>query len=97
MSATNRGKKYTTHKQKMVRITISMNQSVIDMIDQAAAEDFTTRSDMIRQAVLWYLRPQGRDLAHVDPSEILKVLQHQKALAASRKALKEMGPYKEDS
>lgn len=97
MTGHNLGKKYTTHKQKMVRINISINEGLLALIDKAAAEDYTTRSDIIRQAALWYLRPQGRDLAETDPDIILKTLQRRKALASSRKRMKEIGPYREDS
>ncbi len=49
------------------------------MADKAAEQDFTTRSDIVRMSVLWYLRPQGRDLDQTDPDYIFKTLQHRKA------------------
>lgn len=61
---------------KTRRLTISLSEGLIDMVDKAAREDFTTRSDIIRVALLWYLRPQGRELAQTDPDTILKMLQH---------------------
>ena len=82
-------KKRRTHKAKMGRIMISMPASLLDMVDKAAKEDFTTRSDIIRMAVLWYLRPQGRDLAQTDPDIILKTLQHRKARVGIRQMLKD--------
>jgi metal-responsive CopG/Arc/MetJ family transcriptional regulator len=84
-------KKYRTHKAKMRRVTISINDGLLDMIDKAAEKDFTTRSDIIRMAVLWYLRPQGRDLAEVDTDTILKTLQHRKARAGVKKMMDELG------
>lgn len=79
---------YRTHKQNMVRITLSISPNLLERIDEAAEQDYTTRSDMIRMAVLWYLRPQGRELDQADPDVILKTLQHRHALAEFRKAIK---------
>lgn len=97
MAGHNKGKNYITHKQKMVRVNISINQGLLKLLDEAAEQDFTTRSDVIRQALLWYLRPQGRDLALIDPDEIFKTLKRRKALAAAKKMAKKIGPYNEDS
>jgi metal-responsive CopG/Arc/MetJ family transcriptional regulator len=66
----------------MRRINISIPDGLLALIDEAAAKDFTSRSDIIRVAVLWYLRPQGRDLDQADPEVILKTLQHRKMRAA---------------
>ena len=68
---------------------ISMSDGLLDMVDDAAKKDFTTRSDLIRMAVLWYLRPQGRELDQADPDEILKTLQHRKARAAMNERFKD--------
>lgn len=57
------------------------------MVDKAAKEDFTTRSDIMRTALLWYLRPQGRELQQVEPDVIYKTLQHRKARLGLRKML----------
>lgn len=75
----------------MVRITISISKGLLEMADEAAKDDFTTRSDIIRMALLWYLRPQGRDLAQADPDVILKTLQHRKARVGIRQMLKDAG------
>jgi len=69
----------------MVRINLSIQDGLLDMVDQAAKKDFTTRSDIMRTALLWYLRPQGRDLDQADAKEILKVLQHRRSRAAIKK------------
>jgi len=97
MPASNKGKKYITHKRKMVRISLSINESVLELVDEAASKDFTSRSDIIRQSILWYLRPQGRDLAQTDPDLILKTLKQRQGRAAIRQMMKEVGPYREDS
>jgi metal-responsive CopG/Arc/MetJ family transcriptional regulator len=79
------GKHYKTHKVPALRINLSLPEGLIRMIDDAADKDFTSRSDIIRVAVLWYLRPQGRDLADTDQDEILRTLQHRKLRVAVNK------------
>lgn len=78
-------KKYHTHKAPMIRINISIQQGLLDKIDEVARQDYTTRSDIIRMALLWYTRPQGRELKEVDQDEILKTLQRRKQMRQSRK------------
>ena len=73
---------------KSHRILVSIPEGLKVMLDQAASEDFTSRSDIIRVALLWYLRPQGRELAKTDPEMIIKTLQRRKSQAAIKKMLK---------
>ncbi|HEX7633108.1 MAG TPA: ribbon-helix-helix domain-containing protein [Candidatus Saccharimonadales bacterium] len=81
--------KRTRHTAKATRIQLTLPAGLLKLVDQAAEEDFTTRSDMIRMAILWYLRPQGRELNQADPEEILKTLQHRKTRVAVKKMLRE--------
>mgnify|MGYP001604753500 CR=1 FL=1 len=74
----------------MKRINISIADGLLEMVDKVAAEDFTTRSDIIRAALLWYLRPQGRELAHTDPKEILKTLKRRQTHAAMKQHFKKV-------
>lgn len=83
-------KKRKSYKAKMRRINISINDGLLDMVDQAAEKDFTTRSDVIRSALLWYLRPQGRDLNQADPAMVLKTLQHRKTSAGLKKMIQDL-------
>jgi metal-responsive CopG/Arc/MetJ family transcriptional regulator len=83
-------KKRQARKVKMRRITLNIYDGLLDMIDEAAEQDFTTRSDIIRTALLWYLRPQGRELAQTDPKLILKTLQKRDSQAKMRKMLKDL-------
>ncbi|HEX5744484.1 MAG TPA: ribbon-helix-helix domain-containing protein [Candidatus Saccharimonadales bacterium] len=78
------------HTAGMQRITISIQSGLLDIVDKAAEEDFTTRSDIIRAAILWYLRPHGRELAQTDPETVLKTLQHRRARAAMKDIIREM-------
>jgi len=81
-------KKRRRHGSKMVRVNLSISEGILEMVDKAAAQDFTTRSDIIRMSVLWYLRPQGRDLDQADPDVIVKTLQHRKARASLKQLIK---------
>ena len=88
-SATN---KRQMHRAKATRIMISLPAGVITKLDEVARQDYTSRSDVIRMAILWYLRPQGRDFDQTDPEQILKTLQHRQARVSIRKMLNEPSP-----
>lgn len=89
MSKTPQGNKRNSRRAKSVRINLIISDGLLDKVDQAAKQDFTTRSEIIRSALLWYLRPQGRDLNEADTDEILRTLQRRKAGADLRKYLKD--------
>lgn len=86
-------KQYHTHKLPMERISLSIAPELLKIIDQAATKDYTTRSDIIRMAVLWYLRPQGRELDQADPDAVLKTLQHRKSRADIKKMLDDIDKF----
>lgn len=81
----NRPTKYKTHYQNATRINISMSHLLIDEIDKVAEAEYTTRSDIIRMAVLWYIRPQGRDHLSTSPEQILRTLQRRLLMMQSNK------------
>jgi metal-responsive CopG/Arc/MetJ family transcriptional regulator len=83
-------KRRKTRTLKMTRISLSISDNLLAMVDKAAEQDFTTRSDMIRMAIVWYVRPQGRELALTDPGKILKVLEHRRARAAMKEMIKDI-------
>jgi metal-responsive CopG/Arc/MetJ family transcriptional regulator len=68
-----------------VRINLTISSTFLERIDEAARQDYTTRSDLIRVALLWYLRPQGRELDQLDPNAIFKTLKKRRDQAALRK------------
>jgi hypothetical protein len=86
----NRKKRIRRHGENMIRFNISMSRQLAERVDAAAKQDYTTRSEMIRMALLWYLRPQGRELNQADPDVILKTLQHRRALIESRKMIRQL-------
>ncbi|HEX7259571.1 MAG TPA: ribbon-helix-helix domain-containing protein [Candidatus Saccharimonadia bacterium] len=74
---------------KSVRFNVSMQVELLNRLDDAARQEYTTRSDLIRTAVLWYLRPQGPELDRTDPDLIVKTLQQRKLRAGVKKMLKD--------
>lgn len=78
-------------KVKTVRFNLTMSKPLLDRVDKAAQQDYTTRSDIIREALLWYLRPQGRDFDKADLDTLFEALKHRRAQAGMRKMLKELG------
>jgi metal-responsive CopG/Arc/MetJ family transcriptional regulator len=73
------------------RINISISKQLLHDIDKAAKQDYTTRSDIIRIAALWYLRPQGRELDKLDPETIYNVLRQRHMRAGVNKMVKDLG------
>lgn len=74
----------------MVRVNLSLPIGLVEMADKAAEEDFTSRSDIIRAALLWYLRPQGRGFEDTDADALLKTLQRRKMLREINESLQEL-------
>jgi metal-responsive CopG/Arc/MetJ family transcriptional regulator len=83
----------------MKRVIFSLPDDLLEAIDQEAKYNCMTRSNLMRQALVSYLRPAARasrqqentdddKLAelYTDPEELLKILQQQK-LRASVKAM----------
>jgi metal-responsive CopG/Arc/MetJ family transcriptional regulator len=83
----NNSQKRSTKKAQATRVMISLPEGLLTIIDKAAEQDYTSRSDIIRTAVLWYLRPQGRDFDQADPEQIIKTLQHRQTRTALRRML----------
>jgi hypothetical protein len=84
-----RPKKYQKHHaDNMVRFNLCISRELLKKVDAAAEQDYTTRSDIIRAALLWYLRPQGRELAETDPDVILKTLEHRRALVSMKETMR---------
>jgi metal-responsive CopG/Arc/MetJ family transcriptional regulator len=73
----------------MQQICVSLSPFLIDRLDQIAKDEYTNRSYIIRMALLYYLRPQGRELDGADPDTIFKILQHRKMRAELKKWLRD--------
>jgi metal-responsive CopG/Arc/MetJ family transcriptional regulator len=76
------------------RILISLPAGLLAALDRQAQTDFSSRSEMVRRALLEYLRPmKGRldeDELFTDPEELRVLLQHRKLRASVQKMVKEM-------
>lgn len=88
-SKQNASSKGSRSKSDSTRINLTISPRLLQHLDEAADKDYTTRSEIIRQALLWYLRPQGRDLDQQDPEVILKVLKQRHAKAQFNKWAKQ--------
>lgn len=82
------GKTSPSEHTGITRINLSIPTGLLKLVDEAARQDFATRSDLIRQALIWYLRPQGRELDQADPEVILKTLQQRHLHNEVKKMLK---------
>lgn len=76
-------------KPGTIRISLTIPEGLLKKVDEAAKQDYTTRSDLIRVALLWYLRPQGRELDQTDPEVILRTLQQRHLHNEVKKMLKD--------
>lgn len=90
MQNSNRPTKYTKRRAPNVKVTLTLPKGLLDLVDRAAVTDYTTRSDMIRMALLWYLRPQGRHAADLNDEEIFKTLHHRRTRANMKQSLKDL-------
>lgn len=70
---------------------LAMPEGLLKLVDENAKKEFTTRSSLIRTAINWYLIPQGRELAKLDPDTIFETLQRRKIRAEWNKFMKEHG------
>jgi metal-responsive CopG/Arc/MetJ family transcriptional regulator len=80
-----------SHKPRMQRIDLRINKELLLFIDGTAKQESTTRSELIRTAIYWYLMPQHRDASQSKEEYIFETLKHRRQLAASRKWLKDHG------
>ena len=79
-----------SRRNETVHINLTISKVFLKRIDEAAGRDYTTRSDIIRVALLWYLRPEGRELDHGDPDAIFKTLKQRHAQVELRKMIKDI-------
>ncbi len=75
-------------KELSVKITLTIQESLLKRVDDTAKRDYTSRSDVIRQALLDYLRQYDRACGEMEPEEALMVLRRRLAMAYFNKTLK---------
>lgn len=79
--------------QPSIRIHVTVSQSLLDMIDERAIKDCTTRSGLIRQALIWYLYPVGQVGEVLDEEALLRFLRRRKAKAHFNRIRHELDSY----
>lgn len=81
----NRPAKYNAHYNNYVRIHLSLTPGMLELLDKAAKDDYTTRSDLVRTAIFWYLRPAKPNYRYTDPAEAQKTTKYRKYRRQSNK------------
>jgi hypothetical protein len=87
-----RGKKYRKRNDPMTLISFYVPKQLIEEVDESAAEEHTNRSEFMRQAIMWYLKPSGKKLAMARPEVIYQTVKRRKDRASYKKWLKDIGP-----
>lgn len=75
-----------------IRINLTISRNLLAKVDEAAGQDFTSRSDIIRIALLSYLRSAGRtglDIEQTNPDLLLATLKTKKLKAYVKHQLKQ--------
>lgn len=80
-----------TRRQPKLQINLRIDRHFLSRIDEAAIQDCTTRSELIRTAIQWYLIPQNRSLEQNDQDYIFETIKHRRAVASSNRWFKEHG------
>lgn len=75
----------------MVRIDMRILEHQLELIDQAAKDECTSRSELIRTAINWYLKPQNRANDQGEEDYIFATIKHRRTRASYNKWLKEHG------
>ncbi len=65
----------------MSRVTITIPDRLLVQIDTLAQDDYTTRSDIIRQAMLFYMRSVGSSLSPDEFRQLLADMRRRKLKA----------------
>jgi len=77
---------------KTTKITLTINKVLLERVDAAATSDYTTRSDVIRQALVDYLRDYERACGDLEPEAALRVLRQRLGRAHLNETLKNRKP-----
>ncbi|HEX4774667.1 MAG TPA: ribbon-helix-helix domain-containing protein [Candidatus Saccharimonadales bacterium] len=80
-----------SHKLATAQINLRINEHFLSRIDEAVKQDCTSRSELIRIAIFWYLMPHHRNFEQSQEDYIFETIKHRKAIASSNKWFKEHG------
>jgi metal-responsive CopG/Arc/MetJ family transcriptional regulator len=72
----------------MSRVTINMPENLLKKVDGIANEDYTSRSNIIRQAVLFYIRSNASALSKEDVDSLFRNMKSRQLRTHLNKALR---------
>ena len=75
-------------KKTMCRVLITIPDELLAITDEAARKDYSSRSGVIRAALLSYLCPQDGKYSETELKASLKTFQRRKLAASIRKSLR---------
>jgi hypothetical protein len=91
--------------KKMKRVLLCMPEELFTAVDKEARYNFMKRSDLMRRALIWYLRPASNsncrcksetvpnedgEALYTNPEELLKILNQQRLREGIKRMLREM-------
>jgi metal-responsive CopG/Arc/MetJ family transcriptional regulator len=71
------------------KITLTIPRQLLERVDTTAQRDYSSRSDVIRQALVDYLRQYELATAGLEPEAALKIVRRHMSMASFNKMLKE--------
>jgi len=77
---------------RTTKITLTIPKLLLEQVDITAERDYTTRSDVIRQALADYLRQYERATGGLEPEAALKILRRRLAMAHLNETFKREKP-----
>ncbi len=83
-----------TKQSDNVKIHVTIPRKLLAQIDDAANRDFANRSEIIRAALLWYLRPDGVNFGLTEPEALLTVLRREETRKGLNKLIKQRTQYR---
>lgn len=73
-----------------VKITLTIPGLLLEDVDTTAKRDYASRSDVIRQALVDYIRQYRQATGGLEPEVALKILRRRVSMANLNKMLKEI-------
>ncbi len=77
-----------------IKLHVTIPRKLLDQVDDAADRDFASRSEIIRAALLWYLRPDGVNFGLTEPEALLAVLKREETRKGLNKLIKQRTQYR---
>ena len=74
-----------------MQINVRIDKQLLARIDMATKHHFTTRSQLVRSAIYWFLMPHHRKLEQSEEDYIFETIQYRRRLASINKWHNEHG------